>query len=242
METSTLFKMATTLAEVLSPPPQRFVACKISTIPQLNLPFFDRTTYSLQLLGFDVVADVELRKGPPASDVRSQFMRYCYRAEDATGAAIYQIDAPEPSFPLKWLYQLTKNWPTLARVIELETEFSSERWITTSNGQNIFEPPPEVSAAYGIALPIDELFKTHMVRVTKHREAAVRDHLVPVGTIDALNEKEERVRSARLRFRNATLGLTDNELKAVLGNRYGELKERLVTEIERVRGGQHEET
>jgi hypothetical protein len=204
----------------------------IDVVKRLNHRFFATTTSILTGAGFSMVDD--LLVSVPADDETSepQLMRYMFRSIDCTGAAIYQIDDRSPlSIFEKWFFALSRRWPTRAQIVEFETEFASGHCMNTTRGQNIFEAPNTISRVVVDQISISQLLALHEQRLREYRHSNPRDLPIAVNSTSDLVAKEERLRAAKRAFRRSVGGLTDNELRLILRNRYDDLRDPLVREI-----------
>jgi hypothetical protein len=228
--------LAAQMLPVVRPQAANWRPSSFDQVPRLNQRFFKRVTTELETLGFKMAAEIEvlppLRARPDSPVPPVRFLRYLFRAPDATGATLYQVDSPpEPQAFDRLASNLTSNWPTRGEVLNLETEFDDGTWIITSTANSLFDTPPEINREqWEPNTTGTKLDAAHTARVAQYRAAHPEAKPVPIAGYGELVAKEERQRAVRTRFRLAE-GVRTEELKRFAKNRFEEIREQFYKEL-----------
>lgn len=153
---------------------------------------------------------------------RKQMVTIYVRADGRTTAAVFSIKPPWSGFRA-WLALFVKGRHRPANVVELETAFSDGTVVSTSNAgaTNPFGQGPRfLQEKLATATAPAAILERHEARVDEYAAAHPAASVIEIRTIEEVTAQQARQVAAKNAYRRSIGFVSDEELRAVMGEQY----------------------
>ena len=202
-------------------PDWRRVDCK--DYPSVAVRWANKVRKELERNGFRNLGDYEDQNLIEQLGQRV-FVRLMVDQSGTTAAAVYALRVPWPGL-MGWLKMLLAGAPRLYRIVELESALQGDRFLISNNAGSA-DPFGYGDVVVKQSLPL----RVNLSQVMQAHQAALQalvesgQILQDISSIEALMALQDKQRQAKNEYRRSIGYVTDQELEALLGERYSELE------------------
>lgn len=202
-------------------PDWRRVDCK--DYPSVAVRWANKVRKVLERNGFRNLGDYEDQNLIEQLGQRV-FVRLMVDQSGTTAAAVYALRVPWPGL-MGWLKMLLAGAPRLYRIVEFESALQGDRFLISNNAGSA-DPFGYGDVVVKQSLPL----RVNLSQVMQAHQAALQalvesgQILQDVSSIEALMALQDKQRQAKNEYRRSIGYVTDQELEALLGERYSELE------------------
>ena len=202
-------------------PDWRRVDCK--DYPSVAVRWANKVRKELERNGFRNLGDYEDQNLIEQLGQRV-FVRLMVDQSGTTAAAVYALRVPWPGL-MGWLKMLLAGAPRLYRIVELESALQGDRFLISNNAGSA-DPFGYGDVVVKQSLPL----RVNLSQVMQAHQAALQalvesgQILQDISSIEVLMALQDKQRQAKNEYRRSIGYVTDQELEALLGERYSELE------------------
>lgn len=200
--------------------------------PWLDSSYYERVTNALEQAGFCHVADVECLTATSQFPGMRTFIRTFLGDGGTVMAGIYHVKVRG----LMGIFAFLRIIPRSMKVVEFDTEFSDETFLTTNNqaGLNVFADFPGIDVEQlETGTPPEKVLLRHRERLRDAVENGAEP--VVISTEESLLASQDRMHALKSRHKKQSGYVTRQEFAATAGGRLTDAQREFVDEFEKAR-------